>query len=240
MLNKSFTFLAAFVTTFVISTTAWALPKSMIMNTSFTNHAMKQKIKVNAKWWYNNDKIRIEFNSNLNMPKNGSTAKLPTNNGVAIMNLKKKVGYLINDAAKIALKADTSQAAQLNPGMSQTYTDPKTFTDPVKLKAEIKKQGGKVVGKEKLLGYNCTVWSIAPKKPVKVMPNSPHQKVKVKLWLADKISVPLKVETYLNNKKATVFQVKNIKLNVPIKSSLFEVPKGYKVSDLMQMFQSGQ
>ena len=63
--------------------------------------------------------------------------------------------------------------------------------------------------------------------------------VKVKLWLADDLVLPLKVEVSTDKRgQIASMQTKSVEVNIPIKASLFAVPGGYKITNLSDMFKS--
>ena len=95
---------------------------------------------------------------------------------------------------------------------------------------EIKKRGGKMIGSEKILDHLCDIYQMqAP------IPGSKESGT-VKLWLAHKLNIPLKMEmSSVKNGKFMTLKAKELKTNISVSSNMFEVPKGYMVTDMQQM-----
>lgn len=219
---------------------AHALPQSMMMVTEMTASQGGQNVTAKATIWYSNKKFRTEVSSNMKVPQNPNMKMGISNKAVFLLDMANKVGYLLDSSTKTALKIDTAQVSKMSGGsMSpQNFTDPVLMSDPAKIKSEITKNGGKQVGKEKLFGHNCTIWAIPTKSPVQGKPGV-TETVSVKIWLADGISVPLKGEvTSPQRGKVASFVTRDFKVNMPLASTLFSVPAGYKITNLADMFQN--
>jgi len=235
---------AFWLTLFLVSSLAlpgWSLPKSLIMTMEISSKQGGQPIKANAQLWYANEKFRAEITSNMNTSGQGNTPVKIGNKATIVSDLKTKMAYLIDDASKTAIKIDQGQMAQMTGGAQsgpQSFTDPASLTDPAKLKAEIKKQGGKEVGKAKILGHTCTIWQMSGKTQVPMgQGKSETQNITSKVWLADAIGMPLKVEVTSDKMGAIVnMQATKVQVNVPVSNNMFGVPAGYQVRDLMDMY----
>lgn len=218
-----------------------ALPKSLIMSMEISSKQGNKPIKANAQLWYTNQKFRAEITSNFSTSGQGNTPVKIGNKATVISDLSKKVAYLIDDASKTAIKIDQAQVGQMTGGAQsgpQTFTDPTSLTDPAKIKAEIKKQGGKEVGKAKILGHSCTIWQMSGKTQMPVgQGKSETQNVTSKVWLADAIGMPLKVEVS-SDKMGEIMrmQATKVQVNVPVNNGMFGIPSGYQVRDLMDMY----
>lgn len=212
---------------------AWSLPKSMIMTVQIDSHQGPRPIAANAKIWYANNKFRAEINSNM-APQTSGAIKI-SNKATIVMDVNSKVGYLIDDGSKTAIRVDSSQI----PNQGSTFTNPASLTDPAKIRAEIQRQGGKIVGKASLLGHPCTIWQMTS---TQKMPNGAgqmtSQSVTSKLWLADDITVPLKVEITSAQGKVVSMNVTSVQVNVPVSGGIFGVPSGYAVRNLSDMYKA--
>lgn len=234
----------ALVSSFLIPNPATALPKSLTMTVDMVANNAGKKVTTNAKIWYLDMKLRSEVKSNLNFQGNTASPVKVNNKAVIIMDAKTQTAYMLESGTKTALKVDSSQLQKLSGGNSggtnANFMDPSLFTDTAKMKAALKKEGAKVVGKATLLNRKCTIWEIK-KNNVKVpMPKgTTTENVRLKMWLADDISVPLKAEVY-SNKRGLVASLKttSLQVDVPISASLFKVPSGYKVTNMMEMFKT--
>lgn len=218
-----------------------ALPKSLIMTMEINSKQGGKPIKANAQLWYANQKFRAEITSNFSTSGQGNTPVKIGNKATVVSDLTKKVAYLIDDSSKTVIKIDQAQMGQMTGGAQsgpQTFTDPTALTDPAKIKAEIKKQGGKEVGKAKILGHMCTIWQMSGKSQIPMgQGKNETQNVTSKVWLADEIGMPLKVEVTSDKMGEIVrMQATKIQVNVPVNNGMFGVPSGYQVRDLMDMY----
>jgi len=225
---------------------SWALPKTLMMTTELVSQEGGRNIRANAKVWYSDMKFRTEVDSNANMSNANSPVKI-SNKATVIMDMNKKVGYMLDDRNKTAIRVDTAQMNQMtgssrNPGTAnpQFFSDPTLLSDPAKLRSELQKQGGKQVGKTSVLGHPCTIWEIAKSAKIPVSQGKTStEMVKVKLWLAEDLVLPLKVEVSTDKRgQIAAMQTKSIEVNIPIKASLFAVPGGYKITNLSDMFKT--
>lgn len=224
----------------VLALPSWSLPKSLIMTMEISSKQGNRPIKATAQLWYANQKFRAEITSNLNMSNQNTPVKI-NNKATFITDLKSKVAYMLDDSSKMAIKIDQSQVSQMtgNAQGPQTFTDPGSLTDPAKIQAEIKKHGGKVVGKTKMLGHPVTIYQMSNKvnMPTAQGGKAVPQNVTTKVWLADDVGMPLQVEAN-SDKMGQIMSMKTTKLqvNVPVNASMFSVPKGYQVRSLMDMY----
>lgn len=219
---------------------SWALPKSMIMTMQINSRQSGRPISANAKLWYANQKFRAEVTSNANTSQ--SPVKI-SNKATVLMDLKSKIGYMLDESSKTAIKIDQTQMNKMTGqnGSATSFTDPTALTDPAKVKAEIQRQGGKEVGKATILGHSCTIWQMANTMKVPTGQGKPatNQNVTSKVWFADKIGMPLKVEVR-SDKMGEIVTMKatNVQVDVPISNNLFGVPSGYKIRNLMDMYKA--
>lgn len=223
----------------VFALPGWSLPKSMIMTMQISSKQGGRPLKADAKLWYANQKFRAEITSNMNMAQGKSPVKI-SNKATIITDLKSKIAYMIDDGSKTAIKIDQAQVQQMTGGQSgpQSFTDPATLTDPGKIQAEIKKAGGKVVGKTTIKGHPVTIYQMTNNA---TLPDgsgkSVAQSITTKVWLADDIGMPLKVEATSNKMgQVMLMNVTNIQTNVPVSNSLFGVPSGYNIRSLADMY----
>lgn len=214
---------------------AWSLPKSMIMTLQVSSHQGSRPVTANAKVWYADSKVRAEINSNM-APQNTGTVRI-SNKATIVIDLNTKVGYLIDDGSRTAIRVDSSQLPNNGPGGS--LTNPATITDPAKIRAEIQRQGGKIVGKANLLGHPCTIWQMTSTQKVPNAQGQPvAQAVTSKVWLADDLSVPLKVDVTSASGNLVSLNVTSVQANVPVSGGIFGVPAGYAVRNLADMYKA--
>ncbi|PKL77738.1 MAG: hypothetical protein CVV27_04650 [Candidatus Melainabacteria bacterium HGW-Melainabacteria-1] len=223
----------------VIAMPGWALPNSMIMIMEINSKQGTRPVKANAKLWYANQKFRAEVSSNLNTSQANTPVRIG-NKATIVMDLKSKIGYMIDDSSKMAIKIDEKQVGNMTGNSAQgnrSFTDPAMLTDPAKVKAEIIRQGGKQIGKEKLLGHNCTIWQMSGKMPA--AQGQPAQTATSKVWLADALGMPLKVQVSTDKQGEIVsMRVTNVQVNVPVNNNLFGVPAGYQVRNIADMYKA--
>ncbi len=227
----------------------YALPKTMIMTTEMVSHEAGRNIKAHARIWYSDMKFRTEVESN--MAVKTSSAVQINNRATVIMDMKRKTGYMLDERNKTAIRIDSRQVNQMTGGngrsgatSAQYFNDPTFLSDPAKLRAELKNQGGVQVGKTNLLGHPCTIWEITKQGNIPAgQGKTTTEMVTVKLWLAEDLVLPLKVEVSTDKRGlVATMKTQSIEVNIPIKASLFSVPGGYQITDLADMFksQSGQ
>jgi len=223
----------------VFALPGWSLPKSMIMTMQISSKQGNKPLKADAKLWYQNQKFRAEITSNMNMAQGNSPVKI-SNKATIITDLKTQIAYMLDASSKTAIKIDQAQVKQMTGSQKgpQTFTDPGTLTDPGKIQAEIKKAGGKVVGKAKIKGHPVTIYQMTNNANMHDgSGKTVAQSITTKVWLADDIGMPLKVEA-ISNKMGQIMlmNVTSIQTNVPVSNSLFGVPAGYNVRSLMDMY----
>ncbi|MEZ0372882.1 MAG: hypothetical protein ACAI44_27570 [Candidatus Sericytochromatia bacterium] len=240
MLKKSTLWLCLLLIS-VLAMPAWSLPKSMIMTMQVSSNQGSRPVKVDAKLWYANSKFRAEVSSNTNMST--SSAVRISNRATFIMDLKSMVAFMIDESTKTAIKVDQAQMQKMTGSSgtgSRAFTDPMSMTDPAKIKAEIKRQGGKEVGHATLIGHPCTIWQMTTAQKVPVGQGKMEtQNVTAKVWLADDLGIPLRFEARTDKLGAiATMNVSSVQVNVPLSGSLFGVPAGYKIQNLSDMYKA--
>lgn len=226
----------------VLALPAWSLPNSLMMQMVVSSKQGGRPMQGNVQLWYANKKFRLEVTSNMNMSQTNTPVKI-SNKATFVMDVNSKVGFMIDDNSKTAIKIDQNQVSRMTGAPAQgpqTFTDPSSLTDPAKLKAEIQKAGGKQVGKATLLGHACSIWQMSGKAQVPVAQGKmEEQMITTKVWLADDLGMPLKVEVK-SDKMGNIVNMRatQVQVNIPVKASLFGVPAGYNVRDLMDMYKT--
>lgn len=243
MLNKTKFWLAGLAVA-TLTLPAWSLPKTMIMDMTMNVTQGARPVKADAKIYYANQKFRAEISSNLNMAQQGNTPIKVSNKAVFLMDMNQRIAYMIDSKSKTALKVDQGQVEKLT-GQSaanapETFTNPAMLTNPAKIQAELKKQGAKVIGKTKMLGHPVTIYQMTKTAAVPVAQGKTEsQNVTTKLWLADDLGLPMKVEAVGSKSgKLATLDVKKVSVNVPISAAMFNVPGGYQVRNLMDMYKN--
>lgn len=213
---------------------AVAIPQNVKLETQSTINNNGQKIVINSKIWYGNKKIRMENEI-------ATTQGIPAgmNKSSMILDSGKNTAYLMMPQNKTAIKVDSNMMNKMQGNQSSGNLTAQMLSDPAQMQAQLKKNGGKMVGAETILGYLCDIWQINSDIP------NPQTQVKenatVKVWLAHNLNIPLKLEmnTVKRGKFMTVYS-KEIQTDVSMPSSLFEVPKDYQVTDMQQMMNQVQ
>ena len=128
----------------------------------------------------------------------------------------------------VIARPDKKTAWMLNPG-NKTYMELKGSAVPdltTLADAKVPKEVGtrKRLGKEKVNGYLCDKYALVFK--------DKNQGTQYQ-WISSKLKVPLKMEHRTGNHVMTM-EFKNIKEG-KLAASLFEVPKGYKKTEMPQM-----
>lgn len=118
----------------------------------------------------------------------------------------KEWNYNIDLKEKTGTKMKNEQMKQMLDGLTQKEYE--EFG-----KKMMTEMGGKLVGNESILGYNCEVWDVS--------------KISSKTW--NYKYVPLKTE--VNMMGATTYLATSFKENVSIPADKFQVPKGIKVTE---------
>jgi len=240
MLKRNMLWLCLFLVS-VLAMPAWSLPKSMVMTMQVSSRQASRPIKVDAKLWYANNKFRAEVSSNTNMSQSNTPVRI-NNRATFIMDLKSMVAYMIDESTKTAIKVDQKQmSAMTGSGTStRSFTDPMAMTDPAKIKAEIKRQGGREVGHATILGHPCTIWQMTSPQKVPVGQGKfETQNVTAKLWLADDLGMPLRFEARSDKMgEIASMKVTSVQVNVPLSGNLFGVPSGYQVRNLSDMYKA--
>ena len=219
------------VSTFLFSSigSAYSAPQNMQLKTESTLNTNGQKVIVNSTVWYGANKVRME---NEIQPTKG----VPSNLGKStiIYDSLKKTVYMMMPQNKTAIKADSETLNKLQNQGSVGNINTQLITNPGEIRNEIKKQGGKMIGAETVLGYLCDIWQMNSQIPLDQ--NGTKEDATVKIWLANKLSVPLKMEI-ISKKRGKVVGIiaKEVKTGMNIPNSTFEVPAGYQINDVQQM-----
>jgi hypothetical protein len=243
MLNKMKFWLAGLAIS-TIALPAWSLPKTMIMDMTMNVSQGARPVKADAKIYYANQKFRAEISSNLDMSQQSSTPIKVSNKAVFLMDINQKIAYMIDSKSKTALKVDQAQVEKLTGQSSanapETFTNPAMLTNPAKIQEELKKQGAKVIGKTKMLGHPVTIYQMTKTASVPVgQGKSESQSITTKLWLADDLGLPMKMEAVGSKSgKLASLDVKKVVVNVPVSAAMFKVPSGYQIRNLMDMYKN--
>lgn len=196
---------------------ALAAPKTMQLTAQTTVVNGKETITFESVTRVKDAKLRVETKGAVKMPDGQAM------NSVMIIDPASQAMYMLNDKTKQAMKVKLDQAAaQMNLGTGLS-------ADPAKIRAELQKQGGKVIGRETLLGHQTEIWSVDYQSPAKETSTA-------KVWLAKDLNMPLKVEVTTKGKGQTMaLKVTDVKTNLALADSLFQVPQGYRVMDMADM-----
>lgn len=198
-----------------------SLPKRLYLVLKTNIIINSQKTTIDSKVWYDHNKIRVEING---MPVSNLNTDFSTTSNI-IGDFDKKVIYLLNTQNKVALRIDTSKMSQ-----SQSVDISSPFSGSIDLRflrKKIKELNGKMIKAEKILGHLCDVFEI----PIN-LPKSQEGKGKVILWFANDLSIPLKWEMYSSKSRISSTYVTQIETNAKISSDLFQIPFGYKITDI--------
>lgn len=214
-----------------VVTPSLAAPQSVQLEaeTSISNGG--EKFVINSSMFYGNKKIRIDSEVKASNP-----ASMPAGFGKTSMvfDSDKNVAYMMTPQTKTALKMDMKTMQQMqggNPGASNMTS--KMMSDPGEIKSELQKQGGKMVGAETVLGHLCDIWQAPMKMPTQ---QGTTENATVKIWIANKINIPLKMEATSTAKgKFMTYIAKSVKTDAKFDPATFEVPKGYQITDFSQM-----
>lgn len=207
-----------------------ATPQNMQLKTESVLNANGQRVVVNSTVWYGGSKVRME---NEIAPTKGVPANL--GKSTIIYDSSQKVVYMMMPQNKTAIKADSETLNKLQQGQGGTGNiNTQLLTNPSEIRTEIKKQGGKMIGAETVLGYLCDIWQMNTQIPVNQ--SGVKEDATVKIWLANKLSVPLRMEVISKQRgKVVTINAKEVNTNINIPSSTFEVPAGYQINDVQQM-----
>ncbi len=158
------------------------------------------QIQNNSKIFVTPEKIRID---NL-MPEQQNSQNIS-----AIYLTENKEQIMINHTKKLY------SISVLDEALLKQYTQTAQSSEKVK-----------VIGKEKVNGYKCTIKETS--QTFKMMGMTMNMNMTT--WVSDKFQMPLRTKT----EDGTVTELKNINKTKP-KSSVFSIPKGYKkVASMME------
>lgn len=225
----------AVFSTFLFTTmnTAFATPQNMQLKTESVLNANGQKIVVNSTVWYGGTKVRME---NEIAPTKGVPANL--GKSAIIYDSSEKAIYMMMPQNKTAIKADSNTLKKFQ-GAGANSVNTQLLTNPAEIRNEIKKQGGKMVGAEVVLGYLCDIFEMNTQMPTNQSGGT--ENATVKIWLANKLSVPLKMQVDSKQRgRLVTINAKEINTNANIPSSMFQVPAGYQVTDIQKMMSQMQ
>lgn len=219
---------------FTTMNTAYAAPQNMQLKTESVLNANGQKVVVNSTIWYGGSKVRME---NEIAPTQGIPANL--GKSTMIYDSAQKVVYMMMPQNKTAIKADSNTLAKMQGQGGVGNVNTQLLANPSEIRNELKKQGAKMVGAETVLGYLCDIYQMNTELPINQ--TGAKEKATVKMWLANKLSVPLKMEiTTPQRGKVVSINAKQINTGINIPASTFQVPSGYKITDVQQMMQQMQ
>ncbi|MBC7475724.1 MAG: DUF4412 domain-containing protein [Candidatus Sericytochromatia bacterium] len=224
-LKKQFVIISTLL--LAVATPAMSATQNIQLKTESAMNANGQKIIVNSTILYGDKKIRMENEivGNKNIPASMGKSTM-------IYDSAKKVMYMMMPQNKTVVKADSETIAKLQ-GNGGGNVNSQLLSDPSQIQAQIKKQGGKMVGAETILGYLCDIWQMKQDIP---MQGGAKESATVKIWLAHKISIPLRMLINSPTRGEIVsIRAKDIKTGVNIPASTFEIPSGYTVSDVAQL-----
>jgi outer membrane lipoprotein-sorting protein len=214
---------------FTTMNTAYAAPQNMQLKTESVLNANGQKIIINSTLWYGGNKVRME---NEIAPTKG----VPSNLGKStiIYDSDEKVVYMMMPQNKTAIKADSETLTKMQNQGGVGNVNAQLLTNPSEIRSELKKQGGKMIGAETVLGYLCDIWQMNTSMPINQ--SGAKEDATVKIWLANKLSVPLRMEIMSKQRgKIVSINAKEINANINIPKSTFEVPAGYQITDVQKM-----
>jgi hypothetical protein len=208
---------------------AVAAPQNVKLETESTINNNGQKIVINSKIWYGDKKIRME---NEVAPTQGIPAGMTKSS--MIVDSGKNIAYFMMPQNKTAIKVDSAMINKMQGNQGGGNLSSQMLSDPSQMQAQLKKNGGKMVGAEKVIGYLCDIWQV--KTDITNPQNQEKENATIKVWLAHQLNIPLKME--MNTAKRGKFMTilsKNVQTGVSMPSSLFEVPRDYQVTDMKQM-----
>lgn len=215
---------------FSINQPALSAAKNFEVTTESLINMANQKMTINSKMSYSDKKVRME---NEIITKE----KLPQgmNKSIMIMDSSKKIAYTLMPQNKSAMKIDMAVMEKMQGASGSGAGLTSQFvSDPSQVQSQIKKMGGKMVGAESILGYLCDIWSM--NQEIQVAQDGTKEKATVKIWLSNKLSIPLKMEVTSPKKGNFIsMKAKSLKTDVKLPDSLFEVPSGYQVIDMNEM-----
>lgn len=209
-----------------------AAPQNVQLTTQSNLTFNGQKIVINSIVWYGKSKVRLENEIVTNMQ--GIPEGM--NKSVMLYDPDKKSVYMISAQSKSAIRIDSATMEKMQGGAVSGSSNFNTnlLSSPDQIQAEIKKQGGKMVGAEKVIGHLCDIWQI----PTSI-PNPQTQEKEeaiAKLWLAHKLNIPLKMEISNPSRgKFMTINAKELKTDINIPANVFEIPKDYKVTEMQNV-----
>jgi outer membrane lipoprotein-sorting protein len=209
---------AATAAVVVTATSVMALPRTMQLEWDNTVNQGTEKVTLHSTTRIKDNRVRIDTTGSITKVQGA----MP--NSTIIVDVPGKVAYMLNDKTKTATKVNLDQAGG-QMGLGAMGIAPKLD----QVTAELKKRGAKVIGKDTLLGHPCEIYQMTQNG----MGNEPMTS---KIWIASDLGMPLKVETSSKSKGMIgTARAQSVKTNVTLADSLFQVPAGYKVTDMAEL-----
>lgn len=209
---------AAAATVVVTATSALALPRTLQLEWENTVAQGNETVSLHSTTRIKGNRVRIDTTGAITKVQ----GTMP--NSTIIVDVPGKVAYMLNDKLKTAMKVNLEQAGG-QMGLGAMGIAPKLD----QLTTELKKRGAKVIGKDTLLGHSCDIYQMTQAG----MGNEP---VTSKLWVATDLGMPLKIESSSKSKgHIGTAQAQSVKTNLTLSDALFQVPAGYKVTDMADM-----
>ncbi len=151
----------------------------------------------------------------------GQQARIETKLGeqTVVMLLLKPYVYRLLPSSKAGVRYKSSTPS---PELEAFFSDwPSLMNQPSKIRAALTQKGAKKTGAASIGGVVTDVYSAA---------KWAGQARPTKIWLRRSDSLPLRMETTAGGAKVTI-NWSNYRRAAPLLSSLFAVPKGYKIRD---------
>ena len=143
------------------------------------------------------------------MPGMGVSRQMPKNNLSIITFMKKNQTFIINHDKKLYCQSSLDED-----GLS---VDTKDYKDA---------QAVKIIGKEKVSGYKCSVKEIETTATVYGMTSTSR----ITVWESDRFDMPLRTK----DEEGNITEIRNIDKGEP-PAKVFDLPKGYKKVDNMML-----
>lgn len=145
---------------------------------------------------------------------NKARADIAINGQIAIMLVTSDAMYMLAPQSKTGMKFPKVDAGTGSPAENMMMKDPRRTVD------ELKKQGAKKVGSEKVGTVTCDVYQMTP----------PGTKTTLKTWVRLSDGFPVKKELKGDGVKI-VTEFKNYKKGMKLADSLFTAPKDYEIQE---------
>lgn len=205
-----------------------AVPASLKLyiesDTTTFNKDRQQTFK--TKTWLLGEKMRVEM-----IPQGGGPVVPPS--GVPftppggqmptmVMDRAAKTVYMINYNNKSAMRIPLPPQQGFGPGAS----------DPTQIEAMIRKNGGRLLGAEKVKSYQCDIWE-APLSG-RGNPGGPAPPpATIKVWLSREWKIPVRSEIRIQGRGLVLSNnVSLVTRTFTPAPGLFQVPSGFKITDM--------